>query len=642
MLVICRLSVNRTEEGGLVMHHKLTSTLNLFLLVVVFVSLVFVNNQLLSSVRLDLTENQVYSLSQGSKQVLQDIDEPINLYFFFSDKASKNMTSLRNYANRVESLLSEYETLANGKIKLNIVDPEVFSEQEDQADQFGLTAANIGAAGEAIYMGLAATNALDEHKVIAFFDPQKESFLEYEISKLIYQLSEPEPVNITLITDLAIKGGQNPMTGQVDPPWTFLTQLEQLYNVEQLGSETITVPENTDVLLLVHPKEFSDELLFSIDQYALSGGKILVFLDAHNESDQMAMMAGPMPEGNSSNIEPLLSAWGVKFDNENVLLDAMAGLDIRTQNGGVTRHFGFVGLTTEQLDREDVVTSNLEVINGASFGVFSLLESANSTWLPLIQSTQNADLMDVTTYAMTQDPEELAKAYQSQNKAFVLAARISGQAYSAFDKAPEGTEQTDIISSTDNLNVVLVGDTDMLADRFWVQQSNFFGQTIFTPFANNGDFVTNVAENLGGSDALISIRSRGTFSRSFNKVDALTVVAEQKFRDQEQILQHQLEETEQQLLQLQNQQVEGGALVISPEQQLAIDEFMQQKITIRKSLRDVRHQLDKDIESLGNWLKLINIALAPLVLTLLLVLLRGMFRTKPRKVADVSEEATVL
>ncbi|WP_339725208.1 Gldg family protein [uncultured Paraglaciecola sp.] len=625
------------------MQHKLTSSVNLFLLVVVFIALVFVNNQLLSSFRLDLTESQVYSLSQGSKEVLKDIDEPINLYFFFSDKASKNMTSLRNYANRVESLLSEYETFANGKLKLHVLDPQAFSEQEDQADQFGLTAANIGAAGEAIYMGLAATNALDEQKTIAFFDPQKESFLEYEISKLIYQLSEPEPVNITLITDLAIKGGQNPMTGQVDPPWTFLTQLEQLYNVEQLGSDTIEVPKNTDVLLLIHPKGYSDELLFSIDQYALSGGKVLAFLDAHNESDQMAMMAGPIPGGgNSSNLEPLLSAWGVKFDNENVLLDAMAGLDIRTQNGGVTRHFGFVGLTTEQLDRDDVVTSNLEVINGASFGVFSQVEGAESNWLPLIQSTQNADLMDVTTYAMTQDPEELAKAYQTENEAYVLALRISGQAQSAFDIAPEGAEQPEIISSTNNLNVVLVGDTDMLADRFWVQQSNFFGQTIFTPFANNGDFITNAAENLGGSDALISIRSRGTFSRSFNKVDELTVIAEQKFREQEQILQLQLEETEQQLLQLQNQQVEGGALVISPEQQLAIDEFMQKKITIRKSLRDVRHQLDKDIESLGNWLKLINIALAPLCLVLLLVLIRGIFRTKPRKMAVLSKEAAVL
>ena len=626
------------------MKHKLTFSVNLFLISVVFIALVFINNQLLSSARLDLTENQVYSLSQGSKQVLKEIEEPINLYFFFSDKASKNMTSLRNYANRVESLLSEYETFANGKLKLQVLDPQAFSEQEDQADQFGLTAANIGAAGEAIYMGLAATNALDEKKVIAFFDPQKEGFLEYEISKLIYQLSEPEPVNITLITDLVLKGGQNPMTGQVDPPWTFLTQLEELYTVEKLTSETISLPVNTDVLMLVHPEEYSDTLLFAIDQYALSGGKILAFLDAHNESDQMAMMVGTMPSVSSSNLERLINAWGVQFDSDNVLLDAMAGLDIRTQEGGVTRHFGFVGFTTDQLDRNDVLTSNLEVLNGASFGVFSQIEGSETNWTPLVKSTLNSDLMDTGTYAMTQDPEQLAKAYQSDNQAYVLAARLSGPAKSAFEQTPEEIEPTEIVKSTDNLNVILVGDTDMLADRFWVQQSNFFGQTIYTPFANNGDFITNAVENLGGSDALISIRSRGVFSRPFSKVDELTVIAEQKFREQEEILQKQLEETEQQLLQLQNQQVEVGALIISPEQQLAIDEFMQKKVTIRKSLRDVRHQLDKDIESLGNWLKLVNIAIAPFILILLLALLRVFFRTKPRltSITTVSKVEPVL
>ena len=619
------------------MKHKLTSSVNLFLILVVFIALVFVNNQLLSSARLDLTENHVYSLSQGSKQVLKEIEEPINLYFFFSDKASKNMTSLRNYANRVESLLSEYETSANGKLKLQVLDPQAFSEQEDQADQFGLTAANIGAAGESIYMGLAATNAFDEQKVIAFFDPQKEGFLEYEISELIYQLSEPEPVNITLITDLTLKGGQNPMSGQVDPPWTFLTQLEELYTVEQLTSEVISLPDNTEVLLLVHPKEYSDALLFAIDQYALSGGKILAFLDAHNESDQMAMLAGPMPSESSSNLQRLLNAWGGQFDSDNVLLDAMAGLDIRTQEGGVTRHFGYVGFTTDQLDREDVLTSNLEVINGASFGVFSQIEGSETNWLPLVKSSQNSDLIDTGTYAMTQDPEQLAKAYQSDNQVYVLAARLTGRAKSAFEQIPEEIELTEIVKSTENLNVILVGDTDMLADRFWVQQSNFFGQTIYTPFANNGDFIINAVENLSGSDALISIRSRGVFSRSFSKVDELTVIAEQKFREQEKILQQQLEETEQQLLQLQNQQVEVGALVISPKQQLAIDEFMQKKVNIRKSLRDVRHQLDKDIESLGNWLKLVNIAIAPLILTLLLALLRVFFRTKPRLTSITTE-----
>jgi ABC-type uncharacterized transport system involved in gliding motility auxiliary subunit len=611
------------------MQNKFTTSISLLLIAIVFFALVLINNQLLSPLRLDLTENQVYSLSDGSKQVLAEIDEPINLYFFFSDKVSKNMTSLRNYANRVESLLTEYETMGKGKLTLQVIDPQPFSEQEDQANQYGLTAAPIGAAGDSVYMGLAATNAIGEHKVIAFFDPKQESFLEYEISKLIHQLSSTKTAKVTLLTDLNIAGGQNPLTGQMDPAWTFYTQLQQLNEVELVGSDISTLPLDTDLLVIVHPQSLSDTLLYAIDQYALNGGKLLAFVDPHNESDQMAMMAGSM-EPNSSSLDKLLSAWGIEFDNKHVLLDAMAGLDIRTQAGGVTRHFGFVGLGAEQLDREDITTSNLEIINGASFGTFNKKSDLEAQWLPLMTSTVNADLMDASTYAMTRDPDELAKKYQSKNQQFVLAGRLMGKAKSAFEQAPEEQDAATYVASTNALNLIVVGDTDLLADRFWVQQTNFFGQTVFTPFANNGDFVTNAVENLSGSEALISIRSRGTFARPFTKVDELTVAAEKKFREQELILKQQLDDTEQQLMQLQTEQEEGvgAGLVISAEQQQTIDNFMQKKIEIRKALREVRHQLDKDIEQLGNWIKFINIAGAPLILVLLLILMSALLRTR--------------
>jgi ABC-type uncharacterized transport system involved in gliding motility auxiliary subunit len=281
------------------MSNKFSSPFIVILLASLFFALVVLNNQLLGSARLDLTENQVYSLSQGSKKILSDIDEPINLYLFFSDKSSKSMTSLRNYASRVESLLEEYNKAANGKINLKIVDPEPFSETEDQANQFGLTAATIGPAGDPIYLGLAATNALDDQKTIAFFDPQQESFLEYEISKLIYQLSDPTPVKLTVLTDLPVSGGQNPMTGQSDPAWTFYTQLQQLYEVQKIDSSASALPIETDVLVVIHPKSLPETLLFDIDQYAMQGGKLLIFVDPHNESDPMAMMGGPAPNGSN-------------------------------------------------------------------------------------------------------------------------------------------------------------------------------------------------------------------------------------------------------------------------------------------------------------------------------------------------------
>ncbi|MCV2885027.1 Gldg family protein [Aestuariibacter sp. AA17] len=607
------------------MKNTFTSWLIVVFVTLLFFALVLLNNTFLNSVRLDLTENKVFTLSQGSKQIISELDEPVHLHFFYSDKASKGMTQLRNYATRVESLLQEYATQSEGMIKLNIIDPEPFSEQEDQANQYGLTAATIGTAGEAIYLGLAATNSVDDQQIIAFFDPSQERFLEYEVSKLLYQLSDPEPVHVTVLSDLPVAGGPNPMTGQFSPPWAFYSQLEQLYTVEQITGEDAGIPDNTDVLLLIHPKALSEAMLYAIDQYVLNGGKLVAFVDPHSESDPMAMM-GQMGV-NSSTLERLFKAWGIEFTQDKVLLDALVGLDIRTPEGGVARHYGFLGLTEQQLDREDVTTSALEIINGASFGVFNHSQPSRLTWQPLLISSQNSDLIDAQMYASMQDPDAIAREYTATNETHTLAVRVSGSADSAFSTTPEDVQYPKAHTpSSQQVNVVLVGDTDMLLDRFWVQQANFFGQTILTPFANNGDFVTNLVENLGGSNALISIRSRGAFARPFEKVDALTVKAEEKFREQEQILQMQLEETEMQLAELQDGYGEGGSLVLSAEQQQAVDAFVDKKIEIRKALRDVRHQLDKDIESLGNWLKFINIAVAPLILMLLLMMVARLFK----------------
>ena len=567
-----------------------------------FFTLVLINNQVFDTVRVDLTENKVYSLSDGSRQVIDDIAEPINLYFFFSETTSKGMTSLRNYANRVESLLQEYAKYSNGKIKLHSIDPEPFSEAEDQAAQYGLTAANLGPIGESIYFGLAASNTVDDQQVIGFFDPQKETALEYDLSQLVYQLSDPEPVNVTLLTDLAVAGGQNPMTGQVEPAMVFYSELQQLFSVNKIDSQVSEVPMDTDILIVAHPKNLSEPLTQSIDSFAQQGGRVLLFVDPHYESDAMAMMGGM---GANTSDFPLLKEWGIRFDFDNVVLDASTGLEVRTPQGGIARHLGILGFGQQQLNDDDVLTANLESINASSVGSFSLEEGSELTLLPLITTTENSQLISSVEYAMTQDPQALARDFTADTNSYTVAARVGN-----------------------GLNLIIVADADLLADRFWVQQSSFFGQTVFTPFANNGDLLTNATENLAGSDALISIRSRGTFARPFERVQALEIIAEEKFRQQEERLQQQLAETEAQLAQLQGQQGEGGALVVSPAQQAAIDDFVSQRIEIRKALRDVRYQLNSDIDALGNWLKLINIAVTPILMAFILYLLTRLFRAR--------------
>lgn len=608
---------------------KISNTLTYPLLAILFFALVLVSNQIFKTARIDLTENQVYSLSEGSKAILSQIDEPVNLYFFFSDKASEGLTTIRNYADRVESLLKEYESASNGKVKLHLIDPEPFSEAEDLANDYGLTAASAGMGADPIYLGLAGTNALDDEKVIAFFDPQKEQFLEYDLSQLIYELSDPEPVKVGLISGVSMTGGQNPMTGQFEPPWTIYEQIQQLYQLETIEPTAEDLPQALDVLVLVHPQDLSEDLLFAIDQFALKGGKVLAFVDPHHESDPMAAMSG-MSGANSSDMAQLTRAWGIELMSDQVLLDAALGLDIRTQTGGITKHLGFVGLQGPGFDAEDVTTANLDSINGASFGVINVLPEATTQITALMQSSEYAATGNNMAYAMTRDPEQLFEQFdQTQTAQQKVAVRISGAAQSAFDGKPETLQSTDeFVGETAELNVIVVADTDLLTDRFWVNKANFFGQMVATPFADNGAFVTNAIENLGGNNALISIRSRGTFARPFEKVDALTVKAEAKFREQEEALEAELAETEQQLAEMQTSGGEDGLLVLNEEQQAAIDSFMDKKIQIRKELREVRHQLDKDIESLGSQLKLINIIIAPVLLVLGVFLLRRSFRVK--------------
>jgi ABC-type uncharacterized transport system involved in gliding motility auxiliary subunit len=614
---------------------KKSAFLSIFLVAILFAALVVVNNQWLSQFRIDLTEDNVYSLSSGSIEVMQNLDEPITLYFFFSDSTSKGMTSIRNYANRVQSLLEEYEKQSEGKIRLQIIDPEPFSEAEDQASQFGLTGATIGPIGDAVYLGLAGTNALDDQFTIGFFDPQRERFLEYEISKLIYQLSDPEPVKLTLLTDLAVAGGPNPITGQYNPAMTFYTQLNQLYDVQVIGSDAVSLPADTDVLMVVHPQELSEQLNYAIDQYVMGQGKLIVFVDPLYESDPMSMMGAPQ---SSSSAFPLLAKWGILVDTDEIILDAQLGMDIRSAQGGVVRHPGILGVSREQLNRNDVITANLEMINGASFGAIHLKQTSRLRLTPLAYSSVNSYVIPKQDYAQTQQPQTLLSDLpdSASSKSQTLAARITGPMTSAFD-GPIEEDNQDFNPQTSSMNLIVVADVDLLADRFWVQQSNFFGQTIYTPFANNGDFVTNSSENMAGSDALISIRSRGTYARPFTRVQDLEVAAEAKYREQEERLQQQLAQTEQQLTLLQEQQGESGALALSPQQQQAVDEFIAQRVSIRKALRDVRYQLERDIDTLGNYLKILNIAVAPFFLVLILWIFARLFKRRAGK--SLSKEA---
>ncbi|QZX84442.1 GldG family protein [Metapseudomonas otitidis] len=596
------------------------SSAGLLLIALAFLAFNMVSGLALTNARLDLTEQKLYTISDGTRQILGELDEPINLYFFYSDKSAKDLVVLRNYARRVEEMLKAYAQAADGKIKLHIVDPEPFSEDEDKAAEFGLQAVPAQQGGDAIYFGLAGTNSVDDHQVIPFFPLDQEEFLEYEVSRLVQSLAHPQRPVVGVLSGLPLNGGFDMQTQQPSSPWMVMEEIRQLFQIEILKPDVDQIPDKVSVLLLVHPKNLSEQTQYAIDQFVLRGGKLLAFVDPWSEADHAMPMPGEMGgEGKSSDLPALFKAWGFEMLPGKVLGDGAYAMSVSMGQGErPARHPAWLTLPRQALDPSDVATANLETLTVATAGILRPLEGAKTHFVPLIHSSEYAMPFDAQRFAMLRNPQELMGELNPSGDRYTVAARISGPAQSAFPDGIEGRK--DGLKSADNINVIVVADTDMLSDRMWVQVQDFFGQRVPQPWADNSAFAINALDNLSGSEALISVRSRGRFTRPFTVVEDLQRQAEARFREQEQALKQRLSETEEKLASLQNQDP-AKALELTPEQQATLQQFMQEKLRIRKELREVNYQLNADIEKLGRTLKFINIALVPLVLTLGVLLL---------------------
>ena len=626
---------------------RLSSTLMLVVIFGIFFAFTMLNNALFSSARIDLTENKLYTLTLGTRDLIAEIDEPIKFRFFFSQRASEDLTALRAYARRVQELLEEYQALAGGSINLEIIDPEPFSEEEDLAAQFGLQSVPVNNAGDELYFGLVGTNSVDDQLIISFFQPDKEEFLEYDISRIIHQLNSSRKPKVGLLSSLKIQGDIDTSTFQTTPAWVVIDQLTQQYEVVDVAMDATELPRDMQLLIIVHPKSLSDATLFAIDQFAMAGGRVLLFVDPLAEMERRP--PGAMPTEPASDFS-LLSNWGMQLRADTVLADSAAALNVGGSNGQSVRHLGILGLSAENFNSDDVSLASLESINVTTSGILDMVGRPESRIDILIQSSENAMPMASTEFQSLTDPEQLLKTFVPTGKRYTIAARISGKAVTAYpggvdvETVPEAEAEVEgqgqgqgqgqvestrdtqlhqaVLTGTDKLNVIVVADTDILTDRLWVQVQNFFGQTIASPWANNGDFVLNSVDNLLGGSELISIRSRGRFSRPFTVVESLRLAAQSKYQKSADTLQRELEETEAELNEVESSQSDQNLLALSPEQEQAITQFQDEKLRIRKQLRDVRHQLDKDIEGLGATLKLINIIVLPLLLVLVIYAMR--------------------
>ncbi len=608
----------------------------LVLLVLVFVPLIVASSRWLHASRIDLTTDRLYTLTPGTLHIVDTLQRPLRLTLYFSEHATRDLPKLRSYEQRVREMLQEMVARSHGHIRLQVIDPVPYSDDEASAEGAGLTAANGGSNGERVFFGLAG-NAMSgnlesdnvEDRVpektlaIAFFDPARETFLEYDIAKLLYELNQVHKPSIGVISSLPVEG--NPALGE--QPWAVMQQLGQLFDVKMLDPASLRhVDDKLKVVLLIHPKELSPDAQYAIDQYVLHGGHLVVFVDPDAELDSTSAYASEaaLAADHASDLPRLFAAWGVVYDPHTVVLDRSRALQIELA-GSSLNHPAMLDLGEQEINRDDAVTASLQRINVSTIGHFDLTQTAHTRLIPLLQSSAEAELVPATrVLEASGDPTRLLRDYKPDNAHYVLAARLRGTFDSAFpERAGEPGHR---VRSAPDAEVILIADTDLLSDRLWVEPQTMLGQTMMRVFANNGDFITNMVDNLSGSSALLSIRGRSTSQRPFTRVQALRNVADQKFLQKEQELEQELADTRRRLEELQPAKRDHAGSVTA-EQRREIEQFRQRQLEINKELRNVQHQLNAEIDALGLRVKVINIVLVP-ALVVLIGLLYGWRRSR--------------
>lgn len=597
--------------------HKLMKTpaMLITLSLLLFLAVNVLGERLLRPVLIDLTDGGLYTLSDGTRDLVVDLEDPITLDFYFSRQLAAPYPQLLSYGKRIEDMLSAIARVAPSQVTVRVIDPEPFSEQEDEAVAAGLSGVPLGD-GSTLYMGLTAQNTLDGEGAIPFFASERETFLEYDLAKLIQSLSAPARPKLALITQYPMAfgpGGPQAAFQGRSQPYVIYEQLSDFFDLQELTADFREIPDGTDIVMLVHPHPLSDDQLFLIDQFALSGGRVIALLDPHAES-----LRPNSPQPSASSLGPLLEAWGVTMPQGQVLGDLE--LAQRVQFGGygpdaVKDYVFWLGLRPPYLSEGDITTGALKSLILASSGVLNLVADTEITVTPLLTSSETGMLFDAGRVVGVPDPDSLIRELDPTGETYLLAARLTGRAKSAYPDKVAAIEPPQQVYSEGDIRVVVIADSDFIADRFWVQTQDLFGERLAVPIADNGNFLLNLADHIAGSDALLGLRGRGVSRRPFDRVDTLRKEAEGRYLAEEQRLTDELAATEARLAEL--EQAGSETLALTPQQEAEVSRFREAVLTTRKALREVKRSLRQDIDALGTRLAAINILAVPLLVVLI-------------------------
>lgn len=644
------------------MQRNAQAMLALVLVAVLFLAVNVLSNATLTAARFDLTQDRLYTLSQGTRNVLAKLTEPVRMQFFFSERLAKDVPGAQIYGQRVRDMLKEFEANSGGNLLLEIIDPAPFSEAEERAAALGMHGLATQQ-GDKFYLGLSAANMLDGVEAIPFFTQDREQFLEYDLTQLISKLSSAKKPKIGVLSGLPLdigKGGiEAVMRGEIKP-FMLYQQMRENFDVDMLAKQFADIDDSYNVVMIVHPQEMDVITRYAIDQYVLRGGRVIAFTDPVSEvAKPPSRSKNPLTSRESfspsSAMPELYRAWGVEMDPNRIVADRSFGLRVMVDNLGEqqdTTYVAWLGLREASLQREDPVTGELSYVTMAMAGHLQKLKDATTQFTPLISSSTDAALIEATQkLRRAPNPIDLLRGFTPTGERYVMAARLSGDAVSAFpdgppelpaDAGPELAEsykslRPHLAKSVQPINVIAVADTDLWDDNWWVEVSEYRGERIGVPTADNANLVMAAIDNMTGSGDLISLRSRSKSTRPFLVVQQLLRDAEARYLEEEERLKTELQTSEQRLAQMERPVAgaplpDGGAgeRLVTPEQEAEIQRAREQISQTRKALRNVQHSLRQDVEALQDRLRFINIALSPLLVGLAAVLL-AQWRNRRRK-----------
>lgn len=579
----------------------------------------------LRSVRIDVTSDALYTVSPGVSAIARALPEPVRIDFYWTRDQGADLPTMRSYAQRVQEFLEEIVASSEGKLELRIIDPEAFSETEDMARAAGISARTLDTTGRVLMFGLSVRGATDKVETIAFLDPSQEQFLEYEIARRILSVGRDRKSTVAVITTLPIERPFNPQTPQARTGKSVLfAQLEQLYELKVLDTAKPVIPAETSALMVIQPRQLTEEALRAIDAWAISGKPLFVFADPWCEADPAAreMDFGSTGSGSTYELGSLLTQWGVSIDTQNVVADLGFATRIMYQSQGGQNmemsHPAWLTLNRAGIPDGDPATAPLAQLNIKSIGAIARIPGAKPTISTLITSTKDVQMVQNLKLGFFGEVDRLVRDFKSLGTPIDLAVRIRGEIESAYPAA-DGTR------ARGNANIVLVADADMLDDANWtgVDQSSGTLQTI----ADNGAFVFNALELAAGDSLLSGLKSRGRYQRPFDRVEQLRKDAEFRYLSREQELKDQIKKSEMRINELQRER--GGAgvgvnalgqLVLTQEQSVELAKLETVQVSARRELREVQHSLRAEIEKTGTVLMIINVIVWPVLVAIVATL----------------------